>query len=251
MIILGIGTPIIHDPSAALFVDGKLVAACDEERFVRKKHAMGYLSVNAVNHCLKKTGINPSDIDVVAYPWSNDIYRKQKYEFFLRSFIPRTSYAIKAFTRQKARLKAKEEKLDRILEDSGIPKTVKRCFIEHHMAHASSAYHLSGMEDSAIMSIDGAGEFTSTLFAKGEGGRIVKIKEILYPDSLGLFYATVTEYLGFETNSGEYKVMGMAPYGDPERIDLSHIIKYDKKTFWANDDYVWVTRSRRYDRNKV
>jgi carbamoyltransferase len=251
MIILGVGTPIVHDPSAAILVDGKVIAACDEERFVRIKHAIGYLPLNAVDFCLKKAKLRPSDIDAVAFPWSHDIYRKKKYEYFARCLKPRTAYAIKAFTREKARLKGKDEKLEKILEGSGIPKTVKRYFIEHHLAHASSAYHLSGVEDCAIMTIDGAGEFTSTLFAKGERGRIVKIKEIIYPDTLGLFYSTITEYLGFKINDGEYKVMGMAPYGDPERIDLSHIIRYNNKTFWANDDYVLVTRSRRYDKNRV
>ncbi len=251
MIILGIGTPMVHDPSAAILVDGRLVAACDEERFIRKKHAMGYLPINAVGFCMKKAGVRPEDIDAVAYPWSHDIYRKQKYEFFLRSFLPRTSHAFKAFTRQRARLKAKDEKYDKILEGSLIPKSVKKYYVEHHIAHASSAYHLSGMDSCAIMSIDGAGEFTSTLFAEGRGGKITKIKEIIYPDTLGLFYSTITEYLGFEVNDGEYKVMGMAPYGDPGKIDLSHIVKYDKNTFRTNDDYVWVTRSRRHDKNKV
>ena len=179
MTIMGVGTPIIHDPSAAILIDGKVVAACDEERFIRKKHAMGHLPTNAIDFCLRKANVQPKDIDVVAYPWSNDIYRRKKYEFFLRSIGPRTSHAIKAFTRQKARLKAKTEKLDKTLEESGISKTVKKHFIEHHIAHASSAYHLSGMDSCAIMSIDGAGEFTSTLFARGENARITKIKEIM------------------------------------------------------------------------
>jgi carbamoyltransferase len=114
------------------------------------------------------------------------------------------------------------------------------------MAHASSAYHLSGFKDAAIMSIDGAGEFTSTLFAYGMDGEIRKVKEIIYPDSLGLFYATMTEYLGFETNDGEYKVMGMAPYGDPERIDFGDIVKYDKYSFSIDDHYVCARLSKRY-----
>ena len=251
MIILGVATPFIHDPSAAILVDGKVVAACDEERFVRKKHAMGYLPINAINFCLEKAGIKPSDIDAVALPWSHEIYRKKKYEYFFRCLKPRTSYAIKVFTKQKARLKEKEKKLERILKGAGIPRTIKKYFIEHHLAHASSAYHLSGMDNCAIMTIDGAGEFTSTLFAEGQNGIITKIKEIIYPDTLGLFYSTITEYLGFAANNGEYKVMGMAPYGDPKKIDLSHIISYNNKTFRANDDYVWVTRSRRYDKNKA
>ena len=250
MIILGVATPFIHDPSAALLVDGKVVSACDEERFIRKKHAMGHLPLCAIDFCLKKAKIKPSDVNIVALPWSNDIYKKKKYEYFFRCLKPRTSHAIKAFTRQKARLREKEEKLERVIRETGISSGVKRYFVEHHIAHASSAYHLSGMDNSAIMTIDGAGEFTSTMFANGEGGRITKLKEIIYPDTLGLFYATITEYLGFQSNNGEYKVMGMAPYGDPEKIDLSHMIRCNGKTFRANDEYVWVTRSRKYDQTK-
>ena len=251
MNILGVATPIVHDPSAAVLADGKLIAACDEERFVRKKHAIGYLPLNAIDFCLKKAGLEPGDIDIVAYPWSHRIYRKKKYEYFRRCLAPRTSHAFKAFTRQDSRLKAKDDKYDRILEGSSIPKTVKRYDVEHHIAHASSAYHLSGMDRCAIMSIDGAGEFVSTLFARGENGKISKIKEFIRPDSLGRFYSSVTAYLGFRVHDGEYKVMGMAPYGDPDKIDLSHIVSHDKRSFRANDDYVWVTRSRRYDKNKV
>ena len=252
MIILGVGTPFVHDPSAAILVDGKVVAACDEERLIRKKHAMGYLPIKAVRFCLNKAGLKPSDIDAVAFPWSHDIYKEKKREYFWRCLKPRTSHAIKALMREKSRLRGKEEKLDTILNKCGIPKDrVKIYFIEHHLAHASSAYHLSGMKDCAIMSIDGAGEFTSTFFGKSEKGRIKKIKEIIWPDSLGLFYSTITEYLGFEVNDGEYKVMGMAPYGDPGKTDISRVIRYTDKSFYCNDDYVWVTRSKRYDKNKV
>ncbi|MBU4376006.1 MAG: carbamoyltransferase, partial [Candidatus Omnitrophica bacterium] len=240
MVILGVATPFVHDPSAAILVNGKVVAACDEERLIRKKHAMGYLPIKAVKFCLKKAGLKPSDIDAVAFPWSHDIYREKKSEYFWRCLGPRTSYAVKALMREKARLRGKEEKLDAILDKCGIPKErVKIYFIEHHLAHASSAYHLSGMKDCAIMSIDGAGEFTSTLFAKSENGSVKKIREIILPDSLGFFYATITEYLGFETNDGEYKVMGMAPYGDPSKVDMNRVIRYTDKSFRCNDDYVW------------
>jgi len=251
MIILGVATPFTHDASAAVIIDGRLIAACDEERFIRKKHAIGELPVNAIGFCLRKAGIKPRDVEAVAFPWSHDIYREKKYEYFLRCLVPRTSYAFKALLREKARLKGKSDELENIIAASGISKSVKRYFVEHHLAHASSAYHLSGMRDAAIMSIDGAGEFTSTLFGRGKNGTISKLKEILYPDTLGLFYSTITDYLGFQLNNGEYKVMGMAPYGDPERIDMSHIIKCDKKSFWANDDYVWVTSSRKHDKDRV
>ena len=252
MIILGVGTPFPHDPSAAILINGKIVAAADEERFIRDKHAHDEIAVNAVKFCLDKAGVMPKDIDIVAYPWSFKAYTHALPRYVGRCWQNRPSRAFKAVTKAFASNKSAIKKLDQTLVGAGInPKTVKKYFVEHHIAHASSAYHLSEMDSCAIMSIDGAGEFTSTLFAKGERGRIEKIKEIIYPDTLGLFYSTITEYLGFEINDGEYKVMGMAPYGNPEKIDLSHIIRYNPKTFWANDDYVWVTRSRRYDKNKV
>jgi len=251
MVILGIGTPFVHDPSAAVIIDGRPIAACDEERFIRKKHAINELPVNAIGFCLRKAGLRPRDVEAVAFPWSHAAYIRKKYEYFIRCLRPRTYHAFKAFKKQWARLADKNIQLDKIIKASGLRPSVKRYFVEHHLAHASSAYHLSGMSDAAIMSIDGAGEFTSTLLAKGEGGRIGKIKEFIVPDSLGRFYSTITEYLGFEVFDGEYKVMGMAPYGDPKRIDMSHIIKCDKRSFWANDDYVWVTSSRKYDKDRV
>jgi carbamoyltransferase len=252
MIILGVGTPFPHDPSAAILIDGKIVAAADEERFIRDKHAHDKLAVSSVRFCLDKAGIKPNSIDIVAYPWSFSAYMFSLPKYVLRCWRSRPSRAFKAVIKLQYAYKSAIKKLDETLVKVGInPRKVKKRFIEHHIAHASSAYHLSGMDNCAIMSIDGAGEFTSTLFAVGRYGRIEKIKEIIYPDTLGLFYSTITEYLGFEINDGEYKVMGMAPYGDPEKIDLSHIIRYNKATFYANDDYVWVTRSRRYDKDKV
>jgi carbamoyltransferase len=119
-------------------------------------------------------------------------------------------------------------------------------FVEHHIAHAASAYLPSGYNEAAIMSIDGSGEFATTLFAEGSKGRIRKIREIDLPDSLGRFYSTMTAYLGFDPNDGEYKLMGMAPYGDASRADLSGIISCDGKTFRTDPEYVWPIRSRRY-----
>ena len=251
MIILGVGSPFPHDPAAAIIVDGKIVAAADEERFIREKHAKDKFAVNAIKFCLGKAGVKPKDVDAVAYPWSFKAYLNSLPRYVARCWRRRPSRAFKALTKSYEANKNAKRILERTLEAVGIPRTVKRYFIEHHIAHASSAYHLSGMESAAIMSIDGAGEFTSTLFAKGEGGRITKIKEFIKPDSLGRFYSTVTAYLGFTVHDGEYKVMGMAPYGNHERIDLSHIIRHNPKTFRANDDYVWVTRSRRFDKAKV
>jgi len=247
MIILGIATPFSHDPSAALIIDGKIAALCDEERLIRQKHAMEKLPVNAIKFCLKKAGIEPHQVDAVAYPWSFDAYEEKKWQFIRRTWRTRPSHAYKTILKSRSRRKGKLDKLTRTLNEAGInPKKAKIHFVEHHLAHASSAYHLSGFKDAAILSIDGAGEFTSTLFANGQNGVIKKIKEIIYPDSLGLFYSTMTEYLGFEINDGEYKVMGMAPYGDPEKADFSNIVKYDKNSFIIDDLYVCARRSKRY-----
>lgn len=247
MIILGIATPFSHDPSAALLIDGKIVALCDEERLIRQKHAMEKRPVNAIKFCLDKAGIQPKDINAVAYPWSFEAYQDKKWEFVRRCWRTRPAHAYKSILRAGRFRKGKIDKLNATLREVGIdPGAVKTCFVEHHMAHASSAYHLSGFKDAAIMSIDGAGEFTSTLFAYGKEGEIRKVKEIIYPDSLGMFYATVTEYLGFETNDGEYKVMGMAPYGDPDKIDFTNIVKYDKHNFTIDDMYVCARLSKRF-----
>ncbi len=252
MIVLGIATPFSHDPSAALLVDGKIVALCDEERLIREKHAMEKLPVNAINFCLEKAGITPDKVDIAAYPWSLDAYQEKKWEFFRRTWRTRPAHAYKTILRTGSRAKGKIGKFHRTLRAVGIdPAKVKTEFVEHHMAHASSAYHLSGFKDAAILSIDGAGEFTSTLFAYGKGGTIRKIKEIIYPDSLGLFYSTMTEYLGFSINDGEYKVMGMAPYGNPDNIDFSGVIKYDKSSFTIDDEYVCARRSKRYAADKM
>lgn len=246
MVILGIGTPFSHDPSASLLIDGKIVALCDEERIIREKHAMEKRPVNAIKFCLSKAGIKPEDVDVVAYPWSFKAYQAKKWEFVKRCWKTRPAHAYKFILRANRFRKDKIDKLNKTLIESGIdPSKVKIQFVEHHMAHASSAYHLSGFKDAAIMSIDGAGEFTSTLFAYGKDGEIRKIKEIIYPDSLGMFYATMTEYLGFAANDGEYKVMGMAPYGDPGKIDFSHFVKYDKHSFTIDDHFVCARLAHR------
>ena len=252
MIILGIGSPFVHDPSAAILVDGKLIAAADEERFIREKHAKGKTPLNAIKFCLDKAELKPQDVDIVCYPWSFKAYMGKVSAYVLRCWRTRPSRAFKAVYQAVRRYKERTGKLYKSLKAAGInPEKVKIEFVEHHIAHASSAYHMSGFENAAIMTMDGTGEFTATMFAAGCGGRIRKIKEIIRPDSLGRFYSTVTAYLGFQTTNGEYKVMGMAPYGDARKVDFSHIIKNNGKSYHANDDYVWVVRSKRYDKEKV
>src|SRR5690554_2995916 len=139
----------------------------------------------------------------------------------------------------------------KLLDDLGIDsKRVKFVPVEHHLAHASSAYHLSGFsEKTAIIGIDGKGEYATTFFGYGENGRIHKIKEFYDPDSLGGMYGALTEYLGFEMLDGEFKVMGMAPYGDPKRFDFSRLIDCKGGDFRINTRLVNTVGWRRYKKD--
>ena len=252
MIILGIASPFVHDPGAAILVDGKLIAAADEERFTRDKHARDKMPLNAVRFCLEKAGIKPSEVDHVAYPWSNIEYLKMLPSYVKRTWLARPSRAFKAVYQAPRIFKNKKEKLYNTLKLSGIdPNQVKINFVGHHTAHAASSFYQSGFKESAVMSMDGTGEFTATYFGRGKLGKLKSIKEFVRPDSLGRFYSTVTAYLGFDVHDGEYKVMGMAPYGDPGKIKIDHILRCDKKKYSVNDDYVWVTRSKRFDKERV
>jgi carbamoyltransferase len=130
------------------------------------------------------------------------------------------------------------------------PERVEVDYVEHHLAHAASAYHFSGFDESAIVTFDGMGEVTSSMFALGSGSRIDKIYEIQKPDSLGLFYSSMTDYLGFEVADGEYKLMGMAPYGDPSGVDLSGIVEVRDGDMRLDLDYVWSDRTKRWPGRK-
>jgi carbamoyltransferase len=252
MKILGIGCSSFHDPSAALLVDGRLVAAAEEERFTRRKHAYGQNPVHAARFCLERAGVSPEEVDLVAYPWSAEIVREKRFEYARRAFSKSPAKALRSFTRLPRLQRRRVGALHATLREVGIdPARVESVFVEHHLAHASSAFHLSGFPSAAILTLDGYGELTSTLLAEGlADGRIVKHAEILKPDSLGLFYSTLTEYLGFASNDGEYKVMGMAPYGDPAKCDLSGMVRLTDDGFRCDDERVWVDRSKRVARGK-
>lgn len=252
MIILGVASPFVHDPSAALLVNGELVAAADEERFIRDKHARDKLPINAINFCLKQANLRPDEIDYIAYPWSNLEYLDKLPRYLMRTWRSRPARAFKALYQAPRTFREKRDKLYAALKGCAIdPKRARISFVGHHTAHVASSYYLSGFDEAALMSLDGTGEFTATYFGIGRKNRIKAVKEFVQPDSIGRFYSTVTAYLGFAVHDGEYKVMGMAPYGDPGKIDISHILKYDKKTYRANDDYVWVVRSKRFDKERV
>ncbi|MGE0709416.1 MAG: carbamoyltransferase N-terminal domain-containing protein, partial [Planctomycetota bacterium] len=248
MKILGIGCSSFHDPSAALVIDGEVVAAAEEERFTRRKHAFGQNPVHAARFCLAQAGLRPQDVDLIAYPWSADIIREKRWEYAKRAFPKAPSKAVRAFTKLMNLQRRRVGALHGTLRELGIdPQGVEIDFVEHHLAHASSAFHLSGFESCALLTADGEGELTSTLLGEGLPDRTIKKrKEVLKPDSLGLFYSTMTEYLGFDSMNGEYKLMGMAPYGDPSKCDLRGIVRLTEDSFRCDDERVWVARRNRY-----
>src|SRR5262249_23064649 len=155
------------------------------------------------------------------------------WSFLRKNILTDAGKAIQNLRRVSSRkARRKRAVVARICAGAGIdPESVRIEFVEHHLAHASSAYHLSGFPDAAIMTIDGRGEMTTALFAEGEAGAIRKIHEVLMPDSLGHFYSGITEFLGFEAEDGEYKTMGMAPFGDARKADLSGLLRIDGATF--------------------
>ena len=251
MNILGVTGPALHDNSAALFVDGKLVAAAEEERFIRVKHAKRRHPVNAIKFCLAQAGIGPREVDVVAYPYVHVGLTSPARWHYARRHWYEPARALRAIFDGNRKWRRKRGSVLQLLDELGIgSQRVRFVPVEHHLAHASSAYHLSGFkEKTAIVSFDGKGEYATTFFGYGENGKIHKIKEFYDPDSLGWFYGALTEYLGFEFQDGEYKVMGMAPYGDPHRYDLSRLIHHSGASFRVNTRLVNVIGHRRHRAN--
>ena len=251
MNILGVSGAVGHDPSAALLIDGRLVAAAEEERFLRDKHAKGRFPLESSRFCLEFAGLGPDDIDIVAFPYSPISLLSPARWHFARRYWYAPDRALTALFNGNRRFRRNRRGVMAMLERLGMDRErVRFVPVEHHLAHASSAYHLSGFrEKTAILGIDGKGEYATTFFGYGEHGRIHKLKEFYDPDSLGGVYGALTEYLGFEMLDGEFKVMGMAPYGDPDRYDLSPLISYDAKGFSVDTHLVNVIGLRRYREN--
>ena len=221
MYILGISA-FYHDSAACLLKNGEIVAAAQEERFTRKKHDAGFPHYS-IQYCLKEAGIPASQIDNVVF------YEKPflKFERLLETYL---AFSPKGYTSF-----AKAMPLwikDKLFQKSALIKELKSTlskdinwrerllFSEHHLSHAASAYFPSPFESAAVLTLDGVGEWTTTSLAIGKGSNLKVIKEIHFPHSLGLLYSAFTYYTGFKVNSGEYKVMGLAPYGDPRYADL-------------------------------
>jgi carbamoyltransferase len=249
MIVLGLSGSLTHDPSAALLVDGELVAAAEEERFLRDKHAKNKWPYHAARFCLEEAGVKPSEIDCVAFPFAKiGLFQNPGRFHFARRYWYAPDRALDALFNGNRHFRRNREGILGLMRDLGIdPERSPFTPVEHHLAHASSAYHFSGFEGKcAVLGIDGKGEYATTFFGYAENGKIHKIKEFYDPDSLGGVYGAITQYLGFEMLDGEFKVMGMAPYGDPDRYDFSPLWECDGRSLRVNTRLVNVVGLRRY-----
>ena len=213
MIILGLNA--FHGDSAACLVrDGQLVAAAEEERFRRIKHWAG-LPTQAVAYCLREAGVRLGDVDHIAVNQDGSAQRAQKILYLLR----RRPNPRLVFDRLKKR--GKRRKIPELLAAAFPADQVRAGFhpVEHHLAHLSSAFHVSPFDEAALVSVDGFGDFASAAWGVGRGTDIAIGGRVLYPHSLGIFYEAMTHYLGFPHYGDEYKVMGLAPYGEPVHLD--------------------------------
>ena len=208
MYILGISA-FYHDSAAAIIKDGQIVAACEEERFTRIKHSFQF-PFEAVEFCLKQAGITIDDVDHVAY------YEKTllRFERVLDMFIKAYPFTVRPFVRGIPEWIDEKIKVEqKIRKKLGFKKNI--FYIPHHVSHASASYYPSGFTNSAILTIDGIGEYQTTGLWQGTRNKIKPIKQINFPDSIGLLYSAFTAFLGFRVNEDEYKVMGLAAYGKP------------------------------------
>ena len=232
MYILGISA-FYHDSAACIIHNGEIVAAAQEERFTRKKHDSRFPK-HAMVYCLKEANISASQIDKVVF------YEKPfvKFERLLETYLAFAPKGFKSFAmampvwikdklfQKSALIKELKTTLDKNLDWSE-----RLMFSEHHLSHAASAFYPSPFESAAILTLDGVGEWTTTSLAVGKANKLKVLKEIHFPHSLGLLYSAFTYYTGFKVNSGEYKVMGLAPYGKPRYTNLI----YEKLIAVADD----------------
>jgi carbamoyltransferase len=231
--ILGISA-YYHDSAACLLQDGRLTAAAQEERFTRKRHDPGF-PTESVKYCLSTGNIQLSDIDVIAY------YEKPflKFERILESIVtsaprsfPIAIRALPIWLKDKLWMRKNIQKL--------LPGNAEIIFCTHHEAHAASAFFPSPFREAATLTIDGVGEWSTTTWGVGKDDRLELKAEIRYPHSIGMLYSAVTQYLGFRVNSAEYKVMGLAPYGEPtySKLILDNLIEvFDDGSYLLNMDY--------------
>lgn len=220
--ILGISA-YYHDSAAALIIDGKIVAAAQEERFTRFKHDPSF-PAQAIDYCLAEGNLKLADIDAIIF------YDKPllKFERLLETYLANAPRGIRSFIRAmpiwlkeklylKTVLRREFRQLAKLDKKAPIPKLL---FSEHHLSHAGSAYFPSPYDDAAVLCLDGVGEWATSTAWKGNGNQLTPLWEIQFPHSLGLLYSAFTYYCGFKVNSGEYKLMGLAPYGEPKYVGI-------------------------------
>jgi carbamoyltransferase len=246
MYILGISA-FFHDSAACLIKDEKIIAAAQEERFTRKKHDESFPK-NAVLYVLQEAGITLDEVEFIGFFEKPFI----KFERLIETYLTEAPRGFRSFATSipiwlKHKLFLKRTIIDELEEISHQPSAISReliekklLFAEHHQSHAASCFYPSPFRESAILTMDGVGEWATTSIAHGVDNKITFLKEIHFPHSLGLLYSAITYYAGFKVNSGEYKVMGLAPYGEPRYVDLikKNLIDIkDDGSFKLNMDY--------------
>ena len=233
--ILGISA-YYHDSAAALVVDGRIVAAAQEERFSRRKHDADFPQ-HAVEYCLRAGGLTPDQLDYVVF------YEKplRKFERLIETYFAFAPRGFRSFSMAlPVWLKDKLYMAAAIRRGVGVPARTPLLFTDHHESHAASAFFPSPFESAAILTLDGVGEWSTTTLGMGTGNQIRLDVHLTFPHSLGLLYSAFTYYCGFKVNSGEYKLMGLAPYGEPVYRDAIYEHLVDLKadgSFWLDMDY--------------
>lgn len=243
--ILGISA-FYHDSAAALIIDGEIVAAAQEERFTRQKHTADF-PVNAIKYCLEYSGNSIDELDSVIF-YDKPLLKMERLLETYYAFAPR---GLKSFlTAIPVWIKEKMFLKKQILAGLGQvgnfdKKKLKLLFSEHHLSHAASAFYPSPFEEAAILTIDGVGEWATASICSGNGERIQLLKEMRFPHSVGLLYSAFTYYLGFKVNSGEYKLMGLAPYGNPEDADTVRFMKLIREHLVTikEDGSIWLNQA--------
>jgi carbamoyltransferase len=238
MNILGISA-FYHDSAAALVRDGKIIAAAQEERFSRKKHDSRF-PANAIRYCLAEGGLKGEDLDAVTF------YDKpiRKFERILKTYFSVAPFGLKSFM-MALPLWLKEKlwiplEIEESIEKCGVTKMPPMYFPEHHESHAASAFYPSPYQRAAILTLDGVGEWATSAIGRGDGHKIEIFKDLQFPHSLGLLYSAFTYFTGFRVNSGEYKLMGLAPYGEPRYVKaiLENLLDLrDDGSFRLNQKY--------------
>ncbi|HLT63424.1 MAG TPA: carbamoyltransferase C-terminal domain-containing protein [Pseudohongiella sp.] len=253
VVTLGLSGAMGYDPACALFIDGELIVAVEEERLVRRKHARDMLPIESIRYCLRAAKLKPRQVDQVAIACAPvSLFSRARWHYARRNWYA-PDQALSAIFNGNRRFRRYHRQIRQMLSDLGIPvEKIRLQPVEHQLAHAASAYYMSGFkEKTAIFCIDQKGEYATTLLGYGENGKIHKVREFYEPDSLAGMYASMCDYLGFDKLDGETKVMGIATFGDPEKYDLSFLTRYRGKDFRVNTRMLRVSGLRRYKRHRI